>query len=326
MDALIRYSGTTLVCLCLTLLTACDPAETDGRLVGELASDRIELVAETSEPIVEILIDEGSSVAAGQTLLRQDASRAKARLAEASAAVGQANARLDELIRGPRQEQIAQARANRDGAQQDVEFRELELERARRLLKSELASVESRDRAQAQLDSARANLELRLAQLEELLAGTTVEALAQAEHAVQQAIARHDALAIDVARLETSAPVDGVFDSRLFETGERPLQGQPIAVMLGGDQPYVRTYIPEASRVHVRPGDPARVFVDGMDETLNGRVRWVASEAAFTPYFALTEHDRGRLTYLAKIDIDVDGPRLPDGVPVQIELQFPAAQ
>jgi HlyD family secretion protein len=32
-------------------------------------------------------------------------------------------------------------------------------------------------------------------------------------------------------------------------------------------------------------------------------VRWVSSEAAFTPYFALTERDRGRLSYVAKVDI-----------------------
>ena len=39
-----------------------------------------------------------------------------------------------------------------------------------------------------------------------------------------------------------------------------------------------------------------------------------SSEAAFTPYFALTEHDRGRLSFLAKIDIVNAGSRLPDGV------------
>ena len=53
---------------------------------------------------------------------------------------------------------------------------------------------------------------------------------------------------------------------------------------------------------------------------LDGRVRWVANEAMFTPYFALTERDRGHLTYAAKIDIETDGDRLPDGVPVSVEL------
>jgi HlyD family secretion protein len=49
-------------------------------------------------------------------------------------------------------------------------------------------------------------------------------------------------------------------------------------------------------------------------------VRWVSSEAAFTPYYALTERDRGRLSYVAKIDIGETRQRLPDGVPVNVEF------
>ncbi|MEM9207959.1 MAG: HlyD family efflux transporter periplasmic adaptor subunit [Pseudomonadota bacterium] len=322
---MIRQLSPVLV-LCLTGLVACGGDERAGRLLGELASDRIELITESNEPIVEILVAEGTTVNAGQLLLRQDSSRARARLAETEAAVSQAAARLDELVRGPRQELIAQARANRDGALQDVEFRELEMERASRLLKAELASVESRDRAKSLLDSARASLELRLAQLEELLAGTTVEELSQAEQSVAQAKARRDAVKIDVERHEIRAPVAGVFDSRLFETGERPPVGQPVGILLAGEQPFARAFIPEEHRVHVTPGTRARVYIDGQDEPLDGRVRWVASEAAFTPYFALTEHDRGRLTFLAKIDIDITGVRLPDGVPVEIELRSAIAE
>jgi HlyD family secretion protein len=63
-----------------------------------------------------------------------------------------------------------------------------------------------------------------------------------------------------------------------------------------------------------------RVLVDGISKPLKGRFRWIASEATFTPYFALTEHDRSRLSYLAKIDIEAMGERLPDGVPVEVEL------
>jgi HlyD family secretion protein len=57
-----------------------------------------------------------------------------------------------------------------------------------------------------------------------------------------------------------------------------------------------------------------------MENGIDGRVRWVASEAAFTPYYALTERDRGHLTYLAKIDIAEERERLPDGVPVEVDL------
>ena len=93
-------------------------------------------------------------------------------------------------------------------------------------------------------------------------------------------------------------------------------------VILGGTQPYARVYVPEALRVHVTAGNDVLVLVDGLDNPLSGRVRWVASEPAFTPYYALTERDRGRLSYVAKIDISIDRDRLPDGVPVEVEFLF----
>ncbi|MDH3847799.1 MAG: HlyD family efflux transporter periplasmic adaptor subunit [Gammaproteobacteria bacterium] len=304
-------------------LAACDNPDNLNVVVGELASDRIELIAEVNEPILEILVAEGEPVTAGQLILRQDDTRASARLREAEAAVGQAQARLDELVRGPRQEQIAQARANLAGANRDIEFRRTEFLRAKDLLKKELASPQTRDRAKAELDAAEANVELRRAQLQELLAGTTVEELAQAEQSLLQAQARRDSATVDVERHRLVAPVNGVFDSRLFEPGERPPAGQPVAVMLGGSQPYARIYVPERLRARVRPGTDARVAIDGTGAPLAGRVRWVAHEAAFTPYFALTERDRGRLTYLAKVDIEEQQERLPDGVPVEVKLLLP---
>lgn len=302
------------------LSTACGGTSDNRRVVGELASDRLELVAEVNEPILEILVDEGATVVAGQLILRQDDARARARLAEAEASVGQAKARLDELVRGPRMEQIQQGRANLDGAERDLAFRELRYTRTQDLFEKNLGSEESRDRAKAQLDEANATLSLRRAQLEELLAGTTIEELEQAEQALLQAESRCDNARIDLDRHEIRAPVDGLFDSRLFEPGERPVPGQPVAVMLGGEQPYARIFVPEELRVHITPGVSATIHIDGLEQPVPGRVRWVASEAAFTPYFALTERDRGRLTFLAKIDITEDRDRLPDGVPVEVEL------
>jgi HlyD family secretion protein len=72
--------------------------------------------------------------------------------------------------------------------------------------------------------------------------------------------------------------------------------------------------------VHVNAGTEAEIHVDGLEAPLSGRVRWVSSEAAFTPYFALTERDRSRLSYVAKVDILEQRERLPDGVPVEVEF------
>lgn len=310
----------------LFFAAACSNSNDPYRVVGELASDRIELVAESSEPIIEIVVAEGTEVVTGDVLLRQDPTRAAARLAETEGALRQAEARLAELVRGPRAERIDVARANLEGAEQDLVFLKAEYERIRMLEAKELASEGALDRTKAAYESGTALVLRRRAELAENLAGTTVEELLQAEAGVEQALARRDAAALDLARHEIRAPTDGIADSRLFEIGERPNPGQPVMVMLGGQQVFARVYVPEHIRVNVLPGTGAEIFVDGREEPLAGRVRWVASEAAFTPYAALTERDRGRLTYLAKIDIVDDIERLPDGVPLEARLLVQGSQ
>lgn len=307
-------------CLLPLFVAACNTGEAPLRVVGQLESDRIELSAEFGEPVEAILVREGEVVTAGQPLIEQNTARARARIAETEALLEQNRARLAELVRGPREEQIAATRASVEGARREVEFRTIEYGRATSVFERNLAARETVDEARAALDAATANLESLEARLAELLEGTTIEELRQAESAVDRAEAQLESQRIDLARLTQKAPVDGIVDSRLFEIGERPAAGQPMMVLLAGEQPYARVFVPETLRVHVTPGTEARVYVEGLEEPVAGRVRWVASEAAFTPYFALTEHDRGRLTWPAKVDLLGLERRLPDGVPVEVRF------
>jgi HlyD family secretion protein len=309
--------ATLLIAACLS---ACDSADENQRIVGLLESDRVELTAEVAEPITRRLVVEGESVAAGQLLVSQDPRRMNARIAEAEAVRRQTQARLDELIRGPRREQIEAAQAYVEGAERSLEFRRKEFARAEKVHARNLAAPEQLDRARADRDAAKADLDSGRARLEELLSGTTAEELRQAEANVAQAEARLATLAVDLERHNLTAPVAGVVDSILFEIGEQPVPGRPLLVLLPGSQPHARVFVPEALRVSVVPNTRAKVFVDGRDEPFDGRVRWIASESAFTPYYALTERDRGRLTFAAKIDILNATERLPEGVPVEVAL------
>jgi HlyD family secretion protein len=94
-----------------------------------------------------------------------------------------------------------------------------------------------------------------------------------------------------------------------------------VAVLLADAAPYARVYVPEAVRAQAVPGARVTVHIDGVAGQFAGRVRSVSHEAAFTPYYALTERDRGRLSYLAKIDLEGDAARaLPTGLPLEAEL------
>ena len=185
-----------------------------------------------------------------------------------------------------------------------------------------LASDADLDAARKEKDLASADRGQSAARLEALLVGTTAEEIRQAEAALAEAEAVVADRQLQLDRLTLRAPSTGVIDAVPVEAGDRPQAGQVVAVLLAGDRVYARVYVPADVRLRVRPGMTAVVRADGMAEPLRGRVRTVAAEASFTPYFALTERDRSRLAYVAEIDLEGEAARaLPIGVPV--EADFP---
>ncbi len=305
----------------IPLLVGCDPAQEQVQIAGLLERDRIELVAEANEPIVETLVAEGASVSKGDPILRLEDRVLRAQLAQAEAARDRASARLDELVRGPRVERIDAAQARLRGAEESFAEATREFERGERLLKNGTISQASYDLALMRFTDARARRDETQAQLAELLEGTTQEELAQAQAGLAETEAAVIAVQTRVDRLTVRAPRDGVVDALPYELGERPQAGAVVAVMLAAGTPYVRCYVPADIKPYVGPGTEVEVVIDGVDGTFAARVRFVSSEAAFTPFFALTEHDRSRLSYLAEIDVeDMDVQQMPSGLPVEVNF------
>ena len=309
------FKNSVIYALLLFSLTACE--EEALTAVGQLESDRIELVAEFSEPIIAISVTEGDQLSTGDLVVSQDSSRVDIRITEAQANIARIQAVLAEQISGPRQQQIDAAKASLNEANIDQQFADREVSRLIGLRERNLTSIESVDQAQKSKQSAGARIEFAQARLDELEAGTRVEQIEQTRRTMQQAEAQLASLELDKQRLSITAPVNSIVDSLPFEVGERPRQGDVIAVLLSGAQPYARIYIPEQLRVGMVPGTEIQISVDGLPQLLNGRIRRIASEASFTPYFALTERDRDRLSYVAEVSLPELPNRLPDGVPVQ---------
>ena len=296
----------------------------DGVLLGTLERDRVELVAESQEPIVELLVREGDRVDAGQLLLRLDAAATEARLAQAKAAVAGARASLAERVTGPRREEILAARARLAGAEARLATSEREYARVAELVRRSLLPQSDLDRQRAQRDTAIADRDATREDLLVLERGTRSEVLDQAQAALDRAMAQLAELEVSRARLDVAAPRNGVVDALPYELGERPPRGATVAVILAAGPPFARVFIPEPLRARVQPGTAAVVRPDGAERAWEGRVRYVSSDAAFTPYYALNERDRSRLSFLAEVDLtEDDATTLPTGMPVEVELRLP---
>jgi len=320
---MLRHAYRLFISVGVAFLASCGDDLEDIHVAGVVERDRIELVAEAQEPIVDIVLREGETVVKDRPILRLDDTVLAAQLRQAVSARDREQARHDEMVRGPRLERIDAARARLNGAEDALVEAEKEFARAEKLLKDGTVSQSFFDQALVGRNEAKARRDEAKAQLNELLEGATAEELAQARASLAEAEAAVVAAAKRVERLTVRAPQDGVIDALPFELGERPPAGAVVAVMLAGEMPYVRCYVPAELRPALSPGIRAIVYVDGMDETVAGRVRFVSSEAAFTPFFALTEHDRGRLSYLAEIDLtDASAASLPTGLPVEASFDL----
>lgn len=312
---LLRYP---LYALLAFNLSACHQEETL-EMVGTLERDRIEIKVESNEPIISRHVLDGQAVHVGDLLVVQDPARAQARLELQIAQRQQAAARLAELRRGPRQEVIGETRARLAAAQALTENAKSDLSRTQDIFAQGLSSQAALDSAESRWKSSQAEQTAILKMLDAQLEGTTLEELEQAEAALAAADALLKLAELDLERTRLVAPADGIIDKMLYQVGERPPVGMNIAVLLDASRVYARIYVPENLRAQVRPGNPLQVSVDGVADVLSGTVSWVSSDASFTPYFALTEHDRSRLSYLAEVDV-AGAEQLPSGVPLVVTV------
>lgn len=300
------------------LLAAC--AKETPQALGTLEYDRVALPAPVAEKIVSIDVREGQQVDAGARLLTLERTRTEAQTEAARAEAQRQREALVELEAGARSERIAQARASVAAAQAAARDANAYYARLQPLGTRKLVAAADVDRARAAASTASAQVKLAQAALDELLHGNRREDIAQGEAAVRAAEAQATAQVATLDKLDVRAPRAGRIDSLPYRLGDQAPVGAPLAILLVGDAPYARIYVPETIRANVKVGDKARVFVDGRDAALPGTVRMIRSEASFTPYYALIGKDAARLSYLAEIALGKDAAQLPAGVPVRVEF------
>ena len=315
-----KYRAPGVAVFVAGLLAGCAQHDED-TLPGTVERDRVELAAQADEFITALPFAEGAQVKAGDVIVVQDRTISSAELDAARAQLAEAESRLDELKNGPRNTSIRAAAARRDRARvlRDEAIRERD--RLQGLVKQSLVSESEASKQVAAANSAEASLHEAESDLRELQEGTRAEQLTQASQAADSARANLRALETSSARLEVRAPIAGTIDALPFHVGEKPARGATVAVLLASQSPYARIHVPAPLRAQVKTGTAATLRVDGVEREFKGQVRFIASEAEFTPYYSLTAADRSRLSFLAEVVFDdSEAQSLPSGIPVDVTL------
>jgi HlyD family secretion protein len=291
-------------------------------LTGTVEATDARLGFEAGGRLATVVPREGQPVTAGLELATLDGAEPAARREQAAAVVAAAQARLAELERGPRAEEIVQAEAERTTAAERLADAERELARARLLVEGGAAPQEALDKASLAREVAAARVEQTGAAVRLLRRGAREEQLAAQRAVVAQAEAALAAAEVAAARTVLRAPFAGLVTVRHREPGEVVAPGAPVLTLLDRDDRWVRVYVPEDRLGAVALGGTASLRSDTYpDKRYRGEVVHVADEAEFTPKNVQTAEERVLLVYAAKVRVlDDPGYELKPGMPVDVEL------
>lgn len=225
--------------------------------------------------IVELLAEEGDTVAAGQVLARLDRQSLEVQRAQNEAQQGRARAAMDQA-----RAQIAEAQANLTQA-------EASLARARTLSQTGATSAEILDQRIAAAAGARARL------------SATQQALALAEADLRVSETQARDIALRISRTEIRARAPGVISRRTARLGAiAGMAGEPLFRIIAQGAVELEADVPETVLARLRAGQPAAIDAIGREDESPGHVRLVAPEV-------------NRTNRLGRVRVAVDGAMRP---------------
>ncbi len=294
-------------------------------LYGNVDIRTVNLSFRVAGRLSSLSVDEGDSVKAGMIVAKLDPAPYLNALNEAFSAVKTAQAQLDLLQAGYREEEIAQARSTVNQRQEAFIYAENFYKRLQRLWPSGAVSADDLDNARTTRNQAQAALELAKHQLDQYQNGNRKQQIDQAKGNLAQARASADQASLNLMDTDLRAPANGVILTRVVEPGTMLAAGDTVLNLSLVRPVWIRAYVDELNLHRAIPGAPVQIFTDARPEKpYSGKIGFVANTAEFTPKSVETPQLRTDLVYRLRIIVNDPDDALRQGMPVT--LRFPASQ
>ncbi len=237
---------------------------------------------------------------------------------QAAVAVTEAQANLDNLVSGAREQEIAQAQANVNIAQINYNKAADDLAKRQQLFQQNAVSQDELTQFQVAADLAKNQLDSAQAALSLLQAGNRPDAIAAARDEVERTQAVLQSAQAVLNDLKVVSPIDGTVITKNYQQGEFVQMGAPIVTLVNLDDLYIMVYIPTDQLPGIRLGQGVHFTVSGLNTTFPGTVEEINSQGEFTLKTIQTEEERANVVFGVKILIKQSGGVLKPGMPADV--------
>ncbi len=214
------------------------------------AAQTVDLAFQIPGRVAQVRVEEGQVVRKGQLIAELDSADYQFGLRASEGQAGIAQAGFDKAQTGTRMEELEQARAGYDRAENEYQ-RYKKLYERKSMAPVDFAKVEAAYRAAK-------------AQYEMAQNGARTEDRAAASSAVKQALAQVDSNRKRMADTSLLSPIDGIVARRGVDPGEMVNAGLPVFVIVNLNPARVRVGIPETDIGRIRMGQDARIAVPAL--------------------------------------------------------------
>ncbi len=245
------------------------------QLTGEaVAVESIVIAAMVDGPISYCPWREGDRIEqAGQKLIEISREVYEVEVKAAEAALGVAQAKLNDLRAGTRPEEIAKAREAVRQLEESTAFGRSDLDRITQLVESGSIPAEALDRSRVDYVGEQAKLGAAQRQLEMLEAGYTQTAIAVQEAVVKEASAKLDLARARFSECSILAPFAGTITRVHVRPGDMAAIKAPLLELADLSSLVIRSAVPEAHASAVREGMTGSVSLDSLlDQTFSAKV------------------------------------------------------
>jgi HlyD family secretion protein len=303
--------------LLILFFGACTTPTKKADAYGNFEADEHIISAEATGKIIELNVEEGQTVQAGQVLGRIDSTQIVLKMAQMRASIRAIAAKSPAISA-----QLSVYDKQKDALNTTLTNLDREKKRVDNLLKSDAATPQQLDAINDQIANARRQLDVIAEQKSASNAGLDVQKrglLAEIAPLEQQIAQLEDQL----AKCRIIASTAGTVLITYAKQGEVTTTGKPLFKTADLDKMTLRAYVTGAQLSSIHIGQAATVNIDGPDGQMLskiGKITWIAAKSEFTPKIIQTKDERTNLVYAFDISVKNDGS-LKIGMPAEVMFQ-----
>lgn len=290
-----------------------DPVVVASKVAGRLDALKVKEgdAAEEGDPIAEI----------GSDQIRAQVDQAAASKESMRGALDSAQATAEEA-----RKDLARAQAVHAGAVALLYKYQVDLDRAKELLRKGVIPRSEFDTNVAEREVAKAGVD---ATQEQIAAAQRAVAAADAKVASTEKQVAAARAALDESRAnfgdtQVQSPIKGVVMTKVAEQGEVLAAGSPIVVLVDLDHLHMKAYVPEPEIGRVKLGDPCRIYVDAFpDRPFSAFVGEISPRSEFTPKEVQTRDERVKQVFAVKLFLSANPQHmLVPGMPADAVIRW----